>query len=87
MSKNPQTQLFSLLAASRSRSTDIQQIHQRAIARLPQAEQALMDHVDRLRSSSDPLGEDYLSALEDLSNIRRSIAQNQDAPNPVPANV
>lgn len=73
---NPQTQLYSLLADSRSRSTDIQQIHQRASARLPQAEQALMDHVDRLRSSSDPLGEDYLAALEDLSNIRRSIAVN-----------
>jgi hypothetical protein len=71
---NPQTQLFSLLADSRSRSSDIQQIRQRAAARLPQAEQALMAQVEQLRSA--PLGADYLDALTDLSNIRKSIAVN-----------
>lgn len=82
---NPQTQLFSLLAESRSRSSAIQQIHQRAIARLPQAEQALMEQVDQLRSA--PLNDDYLSALEDLSKIRKSIAQNQDATNATPTDL
>jgi hypothetical protein len=71
---NPQTQLYSFLAESRSRSSDIQQIRQRAAARLPQAEQALMAEVDQLRLA--PLGEDYLDALTDLSNIRKSITVN-----------
>jgi cell division protein FtsB len=73
---NPQTQLFQLLADSRSRSADIQQIRQRAAARLPQAEQALIQRVEQLRSA--PLGEDYLDALTDLSNIRKSIAVNDN---------
>ena len=81
---NPQTQLFSLLADSRSRSTDIQQIRQRAAAKLPQAEQALMGRVEALRSNPDA---EYLDALTDLSNIRKSIAQNQDASHPLPANL
>ena len=72
---NPQTQLFSLLADSRSRSTDIQQIRQRAVAKLPQAEQALMQRVEALRSNP---GAEYLDALQDLSNIRKSIAVNGD---------
>jgi ribosome-binding protein aMBF1 (putative translation factor) len=72
---NPQTQLFSLLAESRSRSSDIQQIRQRAAARLPQAEQTLIDRVNALRSTPNA---EYLEALEDLSNIRKSIAVNGD---------
>lgn len=44
-----------------------------------------MGQVDQLRSA--PLGEDYLSALEDLSKIRKSIAQNQDDPNPIPTDL
>lgn len=82
---NPQTQLFSLLADSRSRSADIQQIRQRAAAKLPQAEQTLMAQVEQLRSA--PLGADYLDALTDLSNIRKSIAQNQDASHPLPTDL
>jgi hypothetical protein len=73
---DPQTQLFSLLAESRSRSSDIKQIRQRAAARLPQAEQMLIDQVNTLRSTPNT---EYVETLEDLSNIRKSIAVNPDA--------
>jgi uncharacterized protein YkwD len=81
---NPQTQLYSLLADSRSRTADIQQIRQRTAAMLPQQEQALIDRVNALRQNP---GAEYVEALEDLDKIRRSIAQNPNAANPSPTDL
>ncbi len=77
---NPQSQLYELLAESRSRTRDIQQIRQRAAAKLPQSEQALLQRVSELRSTPNPDGEEYFAALEDLDKIRRSMAMNQSIP-------
>jgi uncharacterized protein YkwD len=81
---NPQSQLYQLLADSRSRTADIQQIRQRTAAMLPQQEQALIDRVNVLRQNP---GAEYLGALEDLSNIRKSIARNPNAANSFPADL
>lgn len=80
---NPQHELFALLADSRIRGKQIQQIKARSSAKLPNMEQQALTQVQQLRQQIEAgdasARSDYLEALDNLDKIRQSIAVNADA--------